>query len=231
MIEMFLHLDQAIARDAAAWRAARPEAAEFVEFLIHLPDIKGLPIAMLFWGLWFTGGERRPERRVGLFAILLMSVIALFTGRALADALPFRARPMASEDVMGEAARSQFLDYGSAMPSDHAVFFFAVAGGFYMISKPAGLLVLLHSAIIVCVPRVLSGRHFAGDIVVGALIGTAIAILLLPLIWRALNAVGTGRLINWLDLRWPQLAYPALFFATFQIAVMAYGLRELAVRL
>ncbi len=113
------------------------------------------------------------------------------------------------------------------MPSDHAVLFFSLAGCVFLISRGWGVMLFLHAALYVCAARVLFGLHFTSDIVVGALVGTAIAFALMPPLTRLVLKWRMDRLAA---LR-PEITYPLLFLATFQFATMFEAVRHIAERL
>ena len=54
----------------------------------------GLAMMLLFWGLWFADDRFGRDTRARLMAVLAVSAVAIFVGRALALLLPFRLRPM-----------------------------------------------------------------------------------------------------------------------------------------
>jgi uncharacterized membrane protein (DUF2068 family) len=47
----------------------------------------------------------------------------------------------------------------SAFLSDHAVLAFALATGFWLVSRPTGIFACIHSALIICMPRMYYGLH------------------------------------------------------------------------
>jgi undecaprenyl-diphosphatase len=181
---------------------------------------KGIPVMMVWWGLWFrnTSPPSTPARQQ-LLAVLVASIAAIAVGRLLALTLPFRDRPIHSpsiDAVLPANISTSILQGWSGFPSDHAVMFFALAAGVYLVHRWIGSLLFLHAAIVVSLPRVYSGLHWPGDILFGALIGVSIAFFLAPIATKLFDRH------NVLDLeeRYPFLFYPALFFITFQAASM-----------
>lgn len=148
------------------------------------------------------------------------TTVAIFIGIVLAQILPFRQRPRANPDVVGSnAANSQFFEEWSSMPSDHAVMFFAIATGFFLVSRMAGAFAFLHAMFVVCLPRVLIGFHFASDIVVGAMIGMTASILVTPLFFRLL---ANSRLVRSMP---ENILYPFVFLITFSFGTMFNSVR------
>src|SRR4030042_3561144 len=76
-----------------------------------------------------------------------------------------RLRPFITNNV------NLLFEYsGSAFPSGHAAFFFAVATVVYLYNKKIGALFYLSSLLIV-LARVFSGVHWPSDILAGAVVG------------------------------------------------------------
>jgi undecaprenyl-diphosphatase len=207
--------------------AGKSRAADHLILFIRESYIaKGIPVMMVWWGLWFrnTSPPSNLARRK-LLAVLVVSIAAIAVGRLLALTLPFRDRPIHSPsiDVVLPANMSTSTLQGwSASPSDHAVMFFALAAGVYLVHRWIGSLLFLHAAIVVSLPRVYSGLHWPGDILFGALIGVSIALLLVPIATKLFEQ----HHVTELEARYPFLFYPTLFFITFQAASMFDSSRD-----
>src|SRR5690606_36462750 len=131
-----------------------------------------------------------PGARQRLAALLVVSVAAIFVGRVLQLVLPFRLRPIHTPglDVGLPAGRtSEVLEGWSSMPSDHAVLFFALAVGFLLVNRWAGLAALAQAVVIVSLPRIYLGMHFPSDILVGAVIGGGLSLAIVPPLARLLE--------------------------------------------
>ncbi|MCZ0962975.1 phosphatase PAP2 family protein [Paracoccus benzoatiresistens] len=188
--------------------------------------LKGAVPAAVFWYLWFRN-DQQPRKHSQLVATLLTVAVAIVAGRTLANFLPFRPRPLATPEVMGANVKtSAFFEDWSSMPSDHAVMFFTLAGCIFLIARREGIALFLHAAFFVCAARVLFGLHFLSDVVVGAVVGTAIAFAVMPVLTQLVQRLRQG--IRW-TMR-PQVEYPLLFLVTFQFATMFDGARDLAIR-
>jgi undecaprenyl-diphosphatase len=197
---------------------------------------KGVPVMMLFWGLWFADRRLGPETRPRLLAVLATTLVAIGVGRLLAGVLPFRERPIHTEwlevNLPSFIERASFTGW-SSMPSDHAVLYFALATGFWLVNRWAGLAVLIHTLFVICLPRVFLGFHFPSDILVGAIVGTIIALALVPPLARFFEK----RSLSAPVLDYPYLWYPLMFLITFETASVfgasrgaAHTLVEIAVR-
>ena len=116
-----------------------------------------------------------------MIATVLSAFLALFVARALEALLPFRLRPLARPELALTVPPEFLDDLGrwSAFPSDHAVLAFALATGLMVASRPLGRLAFVHAAMFVCLPRLYFGLHHLTDLLGGALLGSAIALLCL----------------------------------------------------
>jgi hypothetical protein len=65
-----------------------------IKALTDLYTFKGLVLIPVLWWIWFQPGERRERQREMVIATIVSSLLALATGRLLADLLPFRVRPL-----------------------------------------------------------------------------------------------------------------------------------------
>lgn len=231
MLESLMEIDRAVSRSVIAW-VARPDPGPFLlrgilAAGVGNPLVKGAVPAAVFWYLWFRP-DHMPLKQARLVATLIVALAALVAGRILQTVLPFRQRPRASGEVMGaDAEHSPFFEEWSSLPSDHAVMFFALAGCVFLVSRPEGVALFLHAALLVCAARVAFGLHYLGDVVAGAVIGTAMAFALMPATTRWVRRqrdAGRWRLP-------PQAGYPLLFLVTFQFATMFDGARDLVERL
>lgn len=186
---------------------------------------KGLPVFMAWWGLWFAGA-RSEATRVGLLAVVVNSMIAIFVGRLLALVLPFRLRPIHDPElnaIIPFGISPDTLESWSSMPSDNAVFFFAIAVGMFFVHRLAGKLLIFHAIFIISLPRIYMGVHFPGDILAGAAVGTLMAVILFKPMAAAIGRSGVMRL----ETSHPGVFYPMLFFITFQSASMFESTRVL----
>ena len=193
----------------------------------HLPRFVPLILAMCW--LWFLPHPRQSERREVLLEGLLTSVVALFMARALALLLPFRERPLAHLDLglTVPASVETGLRTWSSFPSDHAVLAFVLAVSLWRVSRPIGAWALFHATVFICLPRLYAGFHFPSDLVAGASLGTALA-LLTPLL--RMRYTITGFLLRAEGAR-PAAMYSVGFFVLFEMAEMFGSVRLVAAHL
>lgn len=220
MLNFFIEIDHTLSRSLIGFVEAHPLLEELVEKIAGAEELKGMIASLIIWYLWFYSDEQKAQSRAKLYAVILTTVVSIAVGRALANFLPFRPRPKANESIMGDGIQQgSFFGEWSSMPSDHAVMFFALATGFFLISRKVGILALLHAAIIVCLPRILLGLHYLSDILAGAIIGVGLSLVLVPLLTKAIE-------MRSCTTAYPaRIVYPVLFFVTFNIATMFNGVR------
>lgn len=197
-----------------------------VAFLSVNDLLKGGVLMLFVWWAWFRTDDKPSRDRDHIIATLLSCVVALAVGRLLVITLPFRLRPLhefglnfvtpygVSEDALAKL---------SSFPSDHAVLFFALATGLFFVSRALGAFALLYTILVVALPRMYLGLHYATDILAGAAIGIAIAWVgntrfLDARIVRSINGMSWGQ---------PRYFYPALFLVTYQIADLFENSRAL----
>ena len=90
-----------------------------------------------------------------------------------------------------------------SFPSDHATAAFAIAVALLLRHRKAGILALI-MAVTLGVARVAVGTHYPGDVLAGALLGTAAALILWhPVVRGPLHALGdwVGRVYEWRSFR------------------------------
>jgi undecaprenyl-diphosphatase len=199
-----------------------------IGFIAQNHLFKGGVLITLLWWAWFKSDARPSHHRERIIATLASCVAAIAVARAAALTFPFRLRPLYDAGVpfvlpypYGET--SYAVEDWSSFPSDHAVLFFTLATGLFLIRRTAGLVALFHSLVVVSAPRIYLGLHYPTDILAGALLGITIALL-------GNHILGQNKhirsIVHWADAR-PQLFYPCLFLFTYQITDMFDASRDL----
>ena len=181
--------------------------------------LKSASIIALYYAAWFVpmpdlAATRR--RQAHLLAGLGAAVLAPVLARLLTFILPFRNRPMHTDELpfnLPEHMRPE-VDIGwSSFPSDTAALVVPLAVGLFVVSRRLGLLALVIAAVD-CFARVYSGLHFPTDILAGATLGVA-AFCLIDC--TPLKKLGT-RPAFWALETHPGIFYGGFFLITYQIA-------------
>jgi undecaprenyl-diphosphatase len=169
--------DDTIVRWCNALAFKSPLVDSTLYFISDTNLLKGGVIAALIMWCWYLGDEEHRRRnRAVLLTMIVAAFGAMFTARALAHILPLRLRP-----VVDAAQGYQFpvppemhtLTDWSSFPSDHAALFFALSAGLWMVSRRIGLVALVYTTFVICLPRIYLGYHYPTDVLAGAAIGMA----------------------------------------------------------
>jgi undecaprenyl-diphosphatase len=183
----------------------------------------GLFVAVLCW-LWAEALQRGRDAERQVVRMVVGLIAALAVGRAAQMLAPYRPRPLA-EPSLGIAwppnpDADQLYDW-SSMPSDHAIYFIALAAAFYFRSRWLGIAMGLWSLLFGLLPRIYFGQHYPSDVVVGGVIGVlvAIAAMKLPLPERLLDLPGR------LALRFPAPFYALAMLVALEMATMFFETR------
>jgi undecaprenyl-diphosphatase len=75
---------------------------------------------MVWWGLWFLNKHEPSQIRAKLLAAAIISMVAIFVGRTLSMALPFRLRPIHNPEIEASLPINVdpfILDGWSSLPS------------------------------------------------------------------------------------------------------------------
>ena len=196
-----------------------------VAFLSVNHLLKGGVLMALLWWVWFRL-DKNQQARGHMVTTLASCVVALALGRLMVNGMPYRARPLHEPALQlntpyGVAEGA--LDRLSSFPSDHAVLFFALAAGFFFVSRRIGWVALIYVSLFIALPRMYLGIHYPSDILVGAALGASISVL-------GNTYFGRGRLAHWgsgLAQRTPGLFYPLMFLVTYQIADLFDNSRQM----
>lgn len=100
--------------------------------------------------------------------------VAVLLSRGMQNLLPARSRPLHSRNpnfVAPLGSDTSKLENWSSFPSDSATFAFALSTPVWRASRSLGAACFVWSMLVVSLPRVYAGWHYASDILSGALLG------------------------------------------------------------
>ncbi|HTR97768.1 MAG TPA: phosphatase PAP2 family protein [Candidatus Acidoferrales bacterium] len=192
--------------------------------------LKGGIVLCVLWWLWFSRREDIRLVRARLLATIASGVLAVVSGRLLANGLPFRLRPI------HESALGFLLPYGesrshlrawSSFPSDHAMLFTALGAGIFYVSRRAGTFVLLWTLFVIELPRLYLGLHYPSDLIGGSAIGALLAIVLQQ---SSVRDGVTRPLLAWHDGH-PSSFYAVMYLVTLQVGTLFGDARDLILQL
>jgi undecaprenyl-diphosphatase len=192
---------------------------ELVVLIASNDLVKGMFVWTVWWGLWFLNRHEPAQLRAKLLATAIISIVAIVVGRILSTSLPFRLRPIHNPEIPASLPINVdplILDGWSSLPSDHAVFFFALATSLCFIHRRIGILLLLHATLFIALPRIYAGFHFPSDVMIGGFIG-----MMIPLIcMKPCSQWIVRSRAFFLEERYPHVFYPVLFLISVQSATI-----------
>ncbi|NCO22225.1 MAG: phosphatase PAP2 family protein [Rhodobacterales bacterium] len=188
--------------------------------------VKGLFAACILVMILSARTADDTVRRTNVYTTLILVFAAIFLGRILQMVLPFSPRPLHTDGldlVLAGDLRADVLEHDSSYPSDHALMFFAMASSVLIYHRQAGVVLMLHALVVISLPRLILGFHWASDIIAGAIIGGVIAVLLHRPVARWLSRTGLAAF---------QANHPAVFSALLfallcETATMYRGSRQI----
>ena len=170
---------------------------------------------------------RRRDREIVVIAIV-SGLVAFLAGRLLAHYLPFRLRPVYEPALKGlypiTSVDELLPRTWSAFPSDHAMLWCAISMGIFLASRWLGIYALTHTAVLIGLPRVYLGLHYPSDVIVGGLLGIALACVMSVRPIRAPIAKPVLAMAR----RWPGPFFALAFLLSFELATQFDELRVIA---
>ncbi|EEA04236.1 phosphoesterase PA-phosphatase related [Burkholderia sp. H160] len=203
-------------------------ATQTIEAITDLYSFKGLVLIPVLWWMWFDQDQRREWRREMVIATLLSGLVALFVGRLLTHSMPFRARPIYSPELnlhfSGRAIQEALLTNWSSFPSDHAMLWMAVATGIFLVWRGIGVLAILYTVLVICLPRAWLGFHYPTDLLVGAAVGIVITLIMTR---DAIRVRYARPMLRWIE-RWPGPSAMLAFILCLELVTQFDELRKVA---
>jgi membrane-associated phospholipid phosphatase len=221
-------LDRVVLESMNHWVNTSQLLDNFVAFLSYNNLLKGGLFTVVLWWTWFqcrdtAEGNARRQIVLGVLAGCLLGMVVT---RGLTHLFSGRPRPLHNTELNLKLAQDQLLSDSldtSSFPSDHATIFFALATGFFFLSRRLGAVAVMYVVLFICLPRLYLGLHYPTDLLAGAVVGVAAGIAAnLPAVRRRFYAP----VVDWQYLH-PSPFYVALFLMTYQLDEMFGGIRQL----
>jgi membrane-associated phospholipid phosphatase len=213
--------------EALGHKGLHPERLHgFVQgFLVHSDLLKGGLLVASLWWLWMQPHEDQRRRREVVVVAIMASMAAALLSRAFANLVPFRGRPFETPGFdLAMIPANTFETKGGSFPSDHLALAFALVAGVFVLRRRVGVALGAYTLLVVGLPRMYLGIHWATDIIGGALFGiAAFAVLGHP----RLRAPIAGKVLSWMH-RWPGAFYATLFLISFGLMTRFEGFRLVA---
>jgi len=161
--------------DYSIYKAIDGAGPEFLEGPMRFAanDLVYVLVAIVALTFLIPWREHALERRTAAVLATAAGALALLITQPVADAVD-RARPF-----VAHPHAELLISHGrnSGFPSDHATGAFAFAMGLWLYDRTIGAVAFVLAAI-VAFARVYVGVHYPSDVVAGALIGMAVALLI-----------------------------------------------------
>lgn len=230
-MNLFTAVDRAVIGLLDAHVVDHPFGIMIEQVLGMLLGANLLKMGPLVFALFYTWLQPEGGRGVLRSAELVLRGVlaiglALVAGRLLQTLLPMRERPRFALPDIAFPPTDYAIELGdwSSMPSDHAMVAGAVAVAVLVVSRPLGLFCLAWGLLGVCLPRVYFGVHYLSDILVGFVLGMALAGLALRFPLR----VGTWTWLRQLDARLPAMLILGLFLLGWELINLFAASRRVA---
>lgn len=145
------------------------DVLELIARQAYLVFVGLLAVLFLARGKFGSAESRRAVVSAGFASLIALGIAHVIAG-AVDRARPYAAHP-------GDAHLYVPASHDPSFPSDHATAAFAIAMAIWLRNRAVGAFALALAALL-SLSRVAVGVHYPSDVVVGALIGSAAALLL-----------------------------------------------------
>jgi membrane-associated phospholipid phosphatase len=133
--------------------------------------LRGFPLFFSVPALWFSDGqERRGRMLAGLLAVCLATILSVW----LQFHIDVHTRPILDPTLHLETVIPLWTwDRTSSFPSDTATLFFGLAAVVFAEERLVGVFCFVWVAVIIAIPRIIFGFHYASDIIGSLVLGPA----------------------------------------------------------
>jgi membrane-associated phospholipid phosphatase len=132
---------------------------------------RGFPLLLSLPALWFAGEqrERRARMLAGLLAVCLATIFSVWAQFHI----DIHTRPILDAALHLQTVIPPWTwDRTSSFPSDTATLFFGLAAVVFVEERLVGLFCFVWVAVIIAIPRVIFGFHYASDIIGSLVLGS-----------------------------------------------------------
>lgn len=189
-----------------------------IEMISKFYLFKGFSLILILWWIWFTPKVNLNKIREIIISTIISALIALIFGKIFSYIFPFKFRPIYNLDInfnfpiTNTYKKILEIEY-SSFPSDHAILWFSISTGIFLIFKWMGIISFLYTIFFICIPRIYLGLHYPTDIIAGALIGIFITYILINDMFRKYYANKILYFIN----TFPGYGYVIAFILSYEL--------------
>jgi undecaprenyl-diphosphatase len=189
VMTLFEQTDRALTLSANQFAGRSLVLDQFVNHIVYLPLLNGGVFLAAYWWLWFEADETTVcAQRRNVVASLLGAIVIAGVSHLLKGFLQLHYLPLHYPDLGMRlpfvVALTPINDVGS-FPSTHAALFFSLSVPLWMRSRWLGAAAVVWTLLVICLPLLYLGYHWASDVVAGAVFGVALILLLRRLIGAA----------------------------------------------
>jgi undecaprenyl-diphosphatase len=190
VMTLFEQTDRALTLSANQFAGRSLALDKFVNHIVYLPLLNGGVFLAAYWWLWFEADETTVcAQRRHVVAALLGAIVIAGVSHLLKTLLQLHYLPLHYPDL---GIRLPFVvaltptNDVSSFPSTHAALFFSLSVPLWIRSRWLGAAAVVWTLLMICLPLLYLGWHWASDVVAGAVFG----VTLMPPLCRLIGAIG-----------------------------------------
>jgi undecaprenyl-diphosphatase len=222
---LFEQTDRALTLSANQFAGRSLVLDKFVNDIVYLPLLNGGVFLAAFWWLWFEADENTVcAQRRSVVAALLGTIVVAGVSHLLKSLLQLHYLPLHYQDI---GIRLPFVVDSTpinnfSFPSTHAAVFFSLCVPLWMRSRWLGAAAVFWTLLVICLPLIYLGFHWASDVVAGAVFGVALILLLR----RPIGATGLPDRVVRFSATHPPAFYAIAWLFALQFALLFGDVRE-----